>query len=205
LTTVQDGQPDDRGLCAADAAALRVCLVLSLLMVLIEGGVGALIGSGALLADAVHFVADAAAPALALTAIGWSARERGTAKLMQAFAMALVGLAAVGEIVDRLANGGSPPPKIMALVALAALAVNFYCASRLVGYRRGDPSRRGIWLSARNVMTLNLLTLFAAALITVVNAGWPDAAVGGVIALVNLWAAGRVLQAGLAERRAPAS
>jgi cobalt-zinc-cadmium efflux system protein len=205
MTPAQDRQPDDRGLDPADAAALRASVVLSLVMVLVEGGVGALIGSAALLADAVHFVADAAAPALVLTAIGWSPRERGTAKLMQAFAMALVGLAAVGEAVDRLVNGGSPAPKLMALVALAALAVNFYCASRLVGYRKGDPSRRGIWLSARNAITLNLLTLFAAALITVVNAGWPDAAVGAVIALINLWAAGRVFQAGMAERRALAN
>ena len=182
--------------------ALQVCLALNLAMVLVEGCAGAIIGSAALLADAIDFVEETAVFALALAAVGWSRRDRGTAGLIQAIAMGLVGLAAVGQIIDRLVNGGAPAPRPLALVALLALAVNFYGASRLAPYRKGDASMRGVWLSMRNDATLNLLTLFAAALITVTHAGWPDIVAGVVIAAVNLWAARGVFVAAVAERRA---
>jgi Co/Zn/Cd efflux system component len=53
----------------------------------------------------------------------------------------------------------------MAITAAAALAVNIYCASRLVRWKRGDASMRSIWLSTRNDAILNAATILAAGLV----------------------------------------
>ena len=74
-----------------------------------------------------------------------------------------------------------------------ALAVNVYCAHRLARFTRGDSSMRAIWLSSRNDAILNVLTAAAAGVIYLTHSGWPDTVVGGIIAAINLWAAGEVL------------
>jgi Co/Zn/Cd efflux system component len=56
-------------------AALHTCSLLNLAMLFIEGSAGLLIGSAALLADAVDFLEDAAVLGLAVVAIGWSLRH----------------------------------------------------------------------------------------------------------------------------------
>jgi Co/Zn/Cd efflux system component len=75
----------------------------------------------------------------------------------------------------------------MGSVAALALAVNGYCAYRLVRFRGGDASMRAIWLSTRNDALLNVLTMAAAAFIAVASSGWPDIVAGAIIAGVNLF------------------
>ncbi|MCE0522226.1 MAG: cation transporter [Methylacidiphilales bacterium] len=181
--------------------ALITCTLLNLVMLFLEGGVGWWIGSAALLADAVDFLEDAAVLALALVALRWSVRARATAGLVQGFAMAGVGLGAVTQIVHRLLEGGAPSSTSMGAVAMLALAVNIYCAYRLVRFRVGDASMRAIWLSSRNDAVLNIMTVAAAALIALTRSGWPDIIAGAIIAGVNLWASVEVMRAAANERR----
>lgn len=183
--------------------ALALCALLNLAMLFVEGGVGWWIGSAALLADAVDFLEDAAVLGLALAAIGWSMRARAAAGLAQGLAMAGVGLVAVTEVVRRLVEGGAPSPATMGAVAVLALAVNTYCAYRLVPFRSGDASMRAIWLSTRNDAMLNVLTVVAAGLIALTRSGWPDIVAGAIIASINLWAAVEVISAALREMRIP--
>src|ERR1700676_549688 len=169
--------------------ALLTCAVLNIAMAVIEGTVGLWIGSVALFADAGDFLEDAAVLTLALVAIGWPARARATAGLVQGLAMAGVGVGAIAQIVIRILHGGAPSPSLMGGVAALALIVNAYCAYRLIRFRRGDASMRAIWLSTRNDAMLNVLTVVAAAFIVITKSGWPDIIAGGIIATVNLWGA----------------
>ncbi|MHB8530127.1 MAG: cation transporter [Caulobacteraceae bacterium] len=186
--------------------ALLISAGLNLVMFLVEGGVGLTVGSAALIADAVDFLEDTAGYSLAALAIGWSVRNRAWAGVAQAVAMGLVGVAAVGEIVRRLAEGGAPSSRAVGATALLALAINGFCAWRLVRFRSGDASMRSIWLSTRNDALLNGLTIAAAGLIYITKSAWPDIAVGAVIAAINLWSSFEVLLAArreLREGRAP--
>lgn len=169
--------------------ALLICALLNLAMLFIEGGVGLRIGSAALLADAVDFLEDAAVLGLALAALAWSARKRAFAGLVQGFAMAGVGAAAVFQIIRRVIEGGAPPALPMEATAVLALVVNVFCASRLIRFRTGDASMHAIWLSTRNDALLNIFTVAAAAVIAVTRSGWPDIVAGAIIASVNLWGA----------------
>ena len=159
------------------------------------------IGSSALLADAVDFLEDATVLGLAVFAIGWSVHARATAGLVQGLAMAGVGVAAVTQIIRRILEGGAPSPASMGGVAVLALSVNLYCAYRLVYFRGGDASMRAIWLSTRNDVILNVLTIVAAGLISLTRSGWPDIIGGAVIASVNLWASIEVMRAASGEMR----
>jgi Co/Zn/Cd efflux system component len=181
--------------------ALIVCAALNLAMLFLEGGVGLWIGSAALLADAGDFLEDAAVLTFAFVAIGWSGRARAAAGLAQGFAMAGVGVGAVVQIVVRILKGGAPSPAMMAGVAALALAVNGYCAFRLVRFRSGDASMRAIWLSTRNDALLNVLTLAAAACIAISSSGWPDIVAGAIIAGVNLFGSLGIVSAATEEMR----
>lgn len=182
--------------------ALLLCAWLNFGMLFIEAGLGWWIGSAALLADAVDFLEDAAIFGLAIVAINWSARARGQAGLIQGTAMAAVGLAAIIQIVWRLSEGGSPAPAPMGAVAILALAVNLFCAYRLVLFRAGDASMRAIWLSARNDAVLNMMTMVAAGIIALTHSAWPDIVAGVIIGAINLFAAADVLSAARKEMKA---
>ena len=181
--------------------ALRLCALLNLAMLFIEGGVGLRIGSSALLADAGDFLEDTAIFGFALFAIAWSVRARAAAGLVQGLAMSGVGLAAVIQIIRRILHGGAPSPASMGGVAVLALTVNVYCAYRLVYFRGGDASMRAIWLSTRNDAMLNVLTVAAAGLIALTRSGWPDIVGGAIIAAVNLWASIEVIGTASGEMR----
>lgn len=181
--------------------ALVVSAALNIGMVFIEGAAGVLVGSAALLADAVDFVEDAGMFSLALVALTWSKRSRATAGAVQGLAMATVGVGAIVAIIHRLFVGGVPSVPSIGAVALLALGVNFYCAYRLARFTRGDSSMRGAWLSARNDAILNMMTILAAGAIYLTGSAWPDILVGALIAAINLWAAAEVMLSAAKERR----
>jgi Co/Zn/Cd efflux system component len=180
--------------------ALIRCAMLNLAM-LFEGSAGLWIGSAALLADAGDFLEDATVLGLALAAIGWSARARAAAGVVQGFAMAGVGIGAVVQIVRRILEGGAPSPAVMGVVAALALTVNGYCAYRLIRFRGGDASMHAIWLSTRNDAMLNVLAVIAAVFIVITGSGWPDIIAGAIIATVNLAGAIEVISAATGEIR----
>lgn len=182
-------------------AALITCAMLNLAMLFIEGSVGLWIGSAALLADAGDFLEDAVVLGLAVFAIGWPVRARAAAGLAQGFAMAGVGIGAVVQIALRIIEGGAPSPGPMGSVAALALAVNGYCAYRLVRFHGGDASMRAIWLSTRNDAMVNVLTVVAAAFIAMIGSGWPDIIAGAIVAAVNLWGSIEVISAATREMR----
>jgi Co/Zn/Cd efflux system component len=197
-------EPPSPHLSPAYRSALAVSALLNAVMVVVEGVAGLVVGSAALLADAVDFIEDAGMFALALVAIGWSPRARAGAAAIQGAAMALVGFGAIAAIVRRLLVGGAPDARSIGAVALLALAVNLYCAWRLARFTRGDSSMRAAWLSARNDAILNMLTIVAAIAILLTRTAWPDIAAGALIGAINLWAAGEVLLKAVREARAPA-
>ena len=182
--------------------ALIVCASLNLAMLFVEDSVGLLIGSAALLADAVDFLEDAAVLSLAIVALNWSISSRAKAGLVQGLAMGAVGIVAMVQIVRRLIEGGAPSAILMGSVALLALAVNVYCAYRLVRLRTGDASMRAIWLSSRNDAVLNILTAIAAGVIALTGSGWPDILVGATTAAINLWAVSEITGTALKELQA---
>ncbi len=196
-------------IAARDSVYRRVLwlvLALNLAMFALEGVAGLIARSLALQADALDFLGDAATYGITLFVLGRSIRWRASAALLKGGAMALFGLAVLGNALYRVFVVGQPEAAIMGAVGVLALAVNLTSALLLFRHRGGDSNRRSVWLCSRNDAIANVAVLAAAAGVHVTASAWPDLAVGALIAGLALTSGVKVMrQAGGELRAAPAS
>lgn len=185
---------------AAFRRAVRVVAALNFAYFVVESLVALTIGSVSLFADSVDFFEDAAVNVLILFALGWSARRRARVGIALAVMLLLPALAALWTAWRHLQAGAAPAPLPMSITGVGALAVNVYCAFRLVRFRETQGSlSRAAFVSARNDAFANLAILVAAGTIAVAPSIWPDLVVGLGIAILNADAAREVLRAARGE------
>lgn len=205
MTATTDDPDLAEGLTASrlGARARRLVAIvagLNLLGMLIEIVVAFLIGSASLFADAADFLEDFLINLLVAAAMGWSARSRRRAGRLLAGLILLPAAAALATAVARLVTGVPPEGGALSATAVLALVLNAVCALALMSLRAGGGALvRGAWLAARNDVLANVLMIAAGALTLVWASVWPDVVVGAVMALVNLRAAGEVLEQARSE------
>ncbi len=184
---------------------LWLVLGLNATMFVVEGAAGLIAGSLSLQADALDVLGDAATYAITLFVLGRSIHWRASAALLKGGAMTLFGLGVVGSGVYRMMVLSLPAAGLMGSVGVLALATNVFCALLLFRHRAGDSNRRSVWLCTRNDAIANLAVLGAAAGVVLTGRGWPDLAVGGLIAALALSAGFQVMRQAGAELRAGAA
>ena len=184
---------------------LWLVLGLNATMFVVEGVAGLIAGSLSLQADALDFLGDAATYAITLFVLERSIHWRASAALLKGGAMTLFGLGVVGSGVYRMMALTLPAAGLMGSVGVLALAANLLCALLLFRHRAGDSNRRSVWLCTRNDAIANLAVLGAAAGVAVTGSGWPDLAVGGLIAALALSAGFQVMRQAGTELRAAAA
>lgn len=205
VTATTDDPDLAEGLTASrlDARARRLVAIvagLNLLGMLIEIVVASLIGSASLFADAADFLEDFLINLLVAVAMGWSTRSRRRAGRLLAGLILLPAAAALATAAARFVTGVPPEGGTLSATAVLALVLNAVCALALMSLRAGGGALvRGAWLAARNDVLANVLMIAAGALTLVWASVWPDVVVGAVMALVNLRAAGEVLEQARSE------
>ena len=183
----------------ARTIVLTVAL-LNLAGCLVEASIAAAIGSASLFADAADFLEDFLINLLVAVAMGWSTRSRRRAGRLLAGLILLPAAAALATAAARLVTGVPPEGGTLSATAVLALVLNAVCALALMSLRAGGGALvRGAWLAARNDVLANVLMIAAGALTLVWASVWPDVVVGAVMALVNLRAAGEVLEQARSE------
>ena len=166
----------------------------------VEFGVARAIGSVSLLADSIDFLEDASVNLLIALALGWSLTARSRVGMALAAILLLPGLATLWMAWQKFQSPVPPSAWALSLTAAGALAVNLFCASLLVRFRRHAGSlTRAAFLSARNDAVANIAIIAAGALTAWTVSGWPDLIVGLGIAAMNADAAREVWQAARAE------
>ena len=80
-----------------------------------------------------------------------------------------------------------------------ALLANVISAGLLYGYRQGDSNMRSVWLCSRNDAIANIAVILAASGVWAMSTGWPDLAVGMVIAGLALTSSVAVIRQALGE------
>lgn len=174
--------------------------LLNLVGMILEVVVASIIGSASLFADAADFLEDFLINALVLAALGWSVQSRRRASLGLAGLILIPALAALGTAVWKIWSGTPPEAFTLSGTASLALLINLACALLLMSLRRsGSALVRGAWLAARNDVLANALIILAGLVTYAWPSVWPDVLVGLVMALVNLRAAGEVLEQARAE------
>ncbi|HEX7034288.1 MAG TPA: cation transporter [Pseudomonadales bacterium] len=180
---------------------LWIALAANASMFLVELVASAIGDSMSLQADALDFFSDAANYGISLFVVGAALASRARASLFKGATMAAFGLWVLGSAVWRALTGSDPDPAVMSGIGVLALAVNVGVAALLFSHRNGDSNRQSIWLCSRNDAIGNLAVIAAAGGVFASGTAWPDLAVAGVIAALNVSAAVHVVRLARAELR----
>jgi len=173
---------------------LIALMVINFVMFVAEFGGGVFARSSALMADSVDMLGDAVVYALSLYALSRGPRWEAGAALAKGVIILVFGIAVVFEIVDKLVNGVPPSSSLMLAFGSAALVANLACLAMLWRFRSENVNMSSTFECSRNDVASNAGVLIAAGLVALTGAAWPDIAAGGVIALIFLRSAWRVLR-----------
>ncbi|HET7197274.1 MAG TPA: cation transporter [Burkholderiales bacterium] len=190
---------DDKA-CALEAlrgrqsATLKAVLAINAVMFVVELAAGLLAGSTALMSDALDNLGDALTYGASLYAVSRSAGAKARVALFKGSLILGAGLFVLAQVLYRIAVPAQPVFAAMGLVSLLALAANGACLALLWRHRREDVNMSSVWECSRNDIASNLAVLVAAAAVWLLEARWPDLAVGGLLALFFLRSALRVLR-----------
>lgn len=161
---------------------LQIVLWINVVMFLVECGAGLLADSTALLADSVDMLGDAIVYGFSLYVVGRGGAWQARAALLKGMVMAAFGLGVLVQAALKIVRGTVPAADLMGGIGLLALAANLGCLLMLTGRRVDDINMRSAWLCSRNDVIANAGVLLAAAAVFVTGSGWPDVAMGLLIA-----------------------
>lgn len=170
-------------------------------MFLVEMIAGQLVGSQALKADALDFLADTVTYGLSLAVIGASLRTRASAALLKGVSLSLMALWVFGSTVYQTLVLGVPKAEVMGAVGMLALAANLTSVLLLLPYKNGDANVRSVWLCSRNDAIGNIIVMVAALGVWGTATAWPDLAVAAVMAGIFLTSSIQILRQSWAEYR----
>src|SRR5687767_9113917 len=187
------------GRAADSRRRLSIVLLLTSIYMVAETIGGWWTGSLALLADAGHMFADAAALTLALMAVWFGSRPATPNKtfgyyrleilaaLINGVALILVSFLILYEAYQRWANPPLVRSTVMMMVAAGGLMINAVCAWLLHRDHDEDLNVRGAWLHVIGDALGSVGAIVAGALMSIF--GWyaADPLFSGVIALLIVW------------------
>lgn len=201
--------------CAIDqlqerqSGTLKVVLGINAVMFVVVLAAGLYAASTALLADSLDNLGDALTYAVSLYAVGRSVKTKGRVALFKGVLILAAGLFVLGQVIFEILHPSVPVFEAMGLTGLLALAANGTCLALLWKHRRDDVNMTSVWECSRNDIAANIAVLVAAALVWVTSSGWPDILIGGLLALLFLRSAVRVLRSAIAaiqlDQRTPRS
>ncbi|MGW8192177.1 cation transporter [Sphingomonas hominis] len=178
---------------ASQRRVLIAVMLINLAMFVAEFGGGLVARSSALMADSVDMFGDAVVYALSLYALKRGARWEAGAALAKGGIILAFGLAVIVEIGDKIVNGVPPSSSLMLTFGGIALAANLICLALLWQFRAENVNMSSTFECSRNDVASNIGVLVAAGLVGLTGSAWPDIAIGGIIALIFLRSAWRVL------------
>jgi Co/Zn/Cd efflux system component len=181
---------------------LIAVMAINFTMFVVEFGGGVAARSSALMADSVDMLGDAVVYALSLYALSRGPRWEAGAAIAKGGIIFVFGIAIIGEIVDKIVNGVPPSSTLMLAFGSVALVANLSCLALLWRFRAENVNMSSTFECSRNDVASNIGVLVAAGLVAATSAAWPDIAIGGIIAILFLRSAWRVLAEAIPAWRA---
>ena len=186
--------------CAIDAlrerqsATLKIVLAINAVMFVVELASGLMSRSTALMSDALDNLGDALTYGLSLYAVSRGPQAKARVALFKGGLILLAGLFVLGQVAYRVVVPAQPIFETMGVIALVALAANSLCLGLLWKHRQEDVNMSSVWECSRNDIASNLSVIVAAAGVWLMDSRWPDLVVGGLLAVLFLRSAMRVLR-----------
>lgn len=168
-------------------------LLINAAMFVVEASAGWVANSSALLADSLDMLGDSIAYGFSLYVINRGSRWTAISAFLKGGLMALFGLFVLGEVISKLIWPVVPIAETIGIIGVLALIANLICLLLLWRHRSDDINMQSVWLCSRNDIIANTGVLFAATGVALTQSGWPDIAIGLVIAGLFLRSAIQVL------------
>lgn len=188
----------------AQRRVLIAVLVINALMFVVEFSAGVIAHSTALKADAVDMLGDALVYVLSLYVIGRGPKWEAGAALFKGGVILLLFCVIVVEVVRKLINGVPPSSGMMLGFGALALVANLVCLGLLWRFRALNVNMSSTFECSRNDVAANIGVMAAAGGVALFNSPWPDIMIGGIIALIFLRSAIRVIREAWPQYRAQA-
>lgn len=172
---------------------LIAVLAINAAMFVLEFGAGVMAGSTALMADASDMLGDALVYAVSIYALTRSDRWKAGAALLKGIVILGLGIGIVLNVVAKIESGLPPSSNLMLAFGGLALAANLLCLRLLWRFRSLDVNMASTFECSRNDVINNCGVLLAAGLVWWSASPWPDIVIGGLMALIFLRSALRVI------------
>jgi len=199
---------DEALLVARQRKALSLALLVNVGVLGFEIWGGITAHSEAILADAVHLFSHVLVIVLSLAALKKGTPWKARAAVVKGLLVFGLGLNILVEALHALLDPNHlPEPKVMSMVAVAALAGNILTLWVMASHRNEDLNMRSTWVCSQADLMTNVGLIVASILVTVLQAGWPDVVLGLALGLLVtrsavsvLRQAHKLLQQGTTER-----
>ena len=168
-------------------------LTINAAMFFVEATAGWVAHSSALLADSLDMLGDTIAYSVSLYVINRGPRWTAFSAMVKGILMAVFGLFVLSEVITKLLWPVIPVAETIGIIGVLALLANLTCLKLLTHHRGDDINMHSVWLCSRNDIIANTGVLAAAAGVAITQSGWPDIAIGLVIASLFLRSAIEVI------------
>ena len=168
---------------AQQRSVLKLALALNAAMFVVETTSGIIGNSTGLIADGLDMLADSAAYAVALLAIGRGALFKSNAARASGTLLLILGCAVLLDVVRRAVSGEPPEGLLMVVVAAIALAVNATVMKLLHRYRNGEVHLRATWIFTRADVIANMAVIVSGIAVLVTKLRALDLIVGAGIGI----------------------
>jgi len=167
----------------AQRRVLRVALALNATMFVVGLVAGLLGQSSSLIADSLDMLADASAYAIALGAVGRSARFKAGAATLSGSLLLLLGVVVLLDVGRRALLGSQPESLVMMAVAFVSFLVNANVLRMLGRYREGEVHLRATWIFTRVDVIVNVGVMLSGLLVLLTGSRFPDLVAGAGIGI----------------------
>jgi len=176
---------------------LWTVLAINLGFFLIEMTTGLLSRSMGLVADSLDMLADASVYGLSLWAVGSTvARKKSVARFSGIIQFVLAGLGII-EVIRRFAVVDTVPDfRTMIFVSVLALIANSVCLYLLQRSKSDEAHMKASMIFTSNDVIINSGVILAGILVLVTESKYPDLIVGGIVFLIVVRGAIRMLNLG---------
>lgn len=178
---------------ADERKLLQRLLAINALMFVTELIVGVWAQSTGLIADSLDMLADAAVYSVALLAVGLSAAKKVRAAHLSGWLQALLAAGVLFEVARRFWAGTEPMSTLMIVMASVALIANTLCLYLISQSRSDGAHMKATKIFSTNDVLANLGVIVAGGLVAWTGSGYPDLVIGGIIGIIVLDGARRIL------------